>query len=206
MHVTESRAHQLDRFGTKCKSLGEKKLETSLFQPTDDSRKSKGKYPSFFERVEELKSLYKKHGHTNVSERENRDLAIFCRGVRNARQKTETARRKLGEERIASSDALGFDWKNNLKNNIKSFDQKIEDLSSYKEKHGHLNVRKNEDESLAGFCSSIRHARNDPGKARRMKLNEDRIASLYALGFDWRPDCTGTRKVRSIQSYHGNEP
>ena len=37
-------------------------------KPIDDSRKSKGKYTSFFERVEELKSFHKKHGHANVSE------------------------------------------------------------------------------------------------------------------------------------------
>ena len=32
VHVTKNGAHQLDRFGTKCKSVGEKELETSLFQ------------------------------------------------------------------------------------------------------------------------------------------------------------------------------
>ena len=89
LELIENGVHQLDEFGTKCNPVGETKIEASLFQPTDDSTKAKGKETSFFERIEELKSFYNKHGHTNVSEKENRDLAIFCRGVRYARQKTE---------------------------------------------------------------------------------------------------------------------
>ena len=88
-----------------------------------------------------------------------------------------------------------------MKCSSKLFEERIEDLRSYKEKHGHLNVRINEDKSLAGFCSGMRYARRNPGNFRIMKLNEERIASLDALGFDWRLDCTNTRE-RSSRSNH----
>ena len=102
VHLTENGAHQLDSFGTECKHLREKKWKTSLFQPTVCSRISKGKNTSFFERIEELKSFRNKHGHANVSEKENSDLAILCCSVGYARQKPEKHRMKLDEECIAS--------------------------------------------------------------------------------------------------------
>ena len=46
-------------------------------------------------------------------------------------------------------------------------------------------MRTIEDKSLAGFCSDMRYARRDPGNVSKMKLNEEHIASLDALGFDW---------------------
>ena len=70
--------------------------------------------------------------------------------------------------------------------NHKSFEERIADLVLYKENHGHLNVRQIEDKSLALFCSNIRRSRKNPGDVGIFKLNEDRIASLDALGFGWR--------------------
>ena len=109
--------HQASHNGEKGrkhpKSTASKKSSDRVadLKPIDDNTKSKGKYTSFFERVEELKSFYKKHGHANVSERENKDLAIFCRSVRYARQKPDATKRKLGEERIAALDALDLTGK-----------------------------------------------------------------------------------------------
>ena len=69
---------------------------------------------------------------------------------------------------------------------IKSFEQRIEDLQSYKEKHGHTNVKEKEYRSLYLFCSNYRHARNNPGKDRvAVRIDEERIASLDAMGFVW---------------------
>ena len=39
----------------------------------------------------------------------------------------------------------------------KSFEQQIKDLKAYKEKYGHVNVKKSEDRSLYDFCSQRRH-------------------------------------------------
>ena len=66
----------------------------------------------------------------------------------------------------------------------KSFEQRIEDLRAYKEKHGHVNVKKNDDKSLYEFCVKIKCARSNPEAGRRNLTTKD-IASLDALGFDW---------------------
>ena len=67
---------------------------------------------------------------------------------------------------------------------LPNLEQRIEDLRAYKEKHGHVNVKKSEDESLYGFCSHMRRAHDDPEKST-YTINNDRIASLDALGFEW---------------------
>ena len=68
-----------------------------------------------------------------------------------------------------------------------SFEQRLDDLRAYKEKHGHVNVKEKEDKSLYSFCKhmnmSMRHARKNPGKSA-MALTNDQITSLEALGFD----------------------
>ena len=71
--------------------------------------------------------------------------------------------------------------KPNLKRNIDFFDR-VDKLRAYKEKHGHLNVREKEDQSLHGFCNNVRRARK--GKAS-YRLDEGRIAALDAIGFNW---------------------
>ena len=66
----------------------------------------------------------------------------------------------------------------------KPFEQRIENLRAYKEKHGHVNVKKSDDKSLFTFRRDIRYARKHPEKSNTV-LTDDRIASLDALGFDW---------------------
>jgi len=58
-------------------------------------------------------------------------------------------------------------------------------LKAYKDEHGHINVKREEDQSLSDFCRNIRHARKHFGKSGLMKLTADRIAELDAVGFDW---------------------
>ena len=99
-----------------------------------------------------------------------------------ARNNPEKSNRCINEERIASLDALGFDWAVRERG-AKSFEQRIEDLRLYKEKHGHVNVSQKEDKSLYHFCWNLRQACINPEKSS--KLNDYRIASLDSLGFDW---------------------
>ena len=90
----------MEEFGIKCKPLGEKKTETSLVQPTDDSRKSKEKYTPFFESIKEPKSFCNKHGHANVSKKENRGLANFFCSLRHASQQPEKLKLTLTKSHI----------------------------------------------------------------------------------------------------------
>ena len=56
--------------------------------------------------------------------------------------------------------------------------------------HGHVNVKIHEDNSLGQFCAHVRHSRKNIlkdgiPKEGKMKLTEERIARLDALGFEW---------------------
>ena len=146
---------------------------------------------SFEQRIADLKAYKEKHGHVNVKKSEDKSLNNFCNNTRRARNNPEKSTMTLTDERIASLNALGFEW--NLNSDTKekhmkqrkSFEQRIEDLKAYKEEHGHVNVKRSENKSLYGFCFSIRYARINPEKSTTL-INEERIASLDALGFDWR--------------------
>ena len=124
-------------------------------------------------------------------------------------------RRKDGNETIvelqftlrtsssAPSDKKDYSIKNNNKIKTtrvyKSFEQRIEDLRLYKEKHGHVNVKEREDKSLYKFCKNIRYTRKYPGKPLQLKLDDDRIAKLDTLGFDWSVNerRTGKKSLKS---------
>ena len=85
--------------------------------------------------------------------------------MRHARNNPEISTHTINDDRIASLDALGFDWSMNS-TNIKSFEQRTADLKAYKEKHGHVNVKQRVDKSksLYDFCRKIKIARKNPGK------------------------------------------
>jgi hypothetical protein len=72
----------------------------------------------------------------------------------------------------------------------KDFFSRVEELKVYKKKHGHLNVRQKENQSLYGFCSNMRRARKGKGKHT---LDDNRIAALDAIGFKW--EMVDTRAV-----------
>ena len=174
------------------KSFEERIEDLKSYKEKHDSTRAEYNPKSFEERIEDLKAYKEKHGHLNVGRNEDKRLVGWCSSMRYGRKNPEKSHKKLDEERIASLDALGFDWRLNstrVKCNSKSFEERIEDLKSYKEKHGHLNVRINADKSLAAWCSNMRYGRKSPKKST-IKLDEERMASLDALGFDWRLDNT----------------
>ena len=93
----------------------------------------------------------------------------------------------MTEARIASLEATGFEWKRHGKfnsNTYKSFKEILQDLKTFKEEHGHLNIQCADNQSLSDFCSNVRSARNNPEKGK-MKLTEGRRAYLDAIGFNW---------------------
>jgi hypothetical protein len=84
---------------------------------------------------------------------------------------------------------------NNMRTNRDDkFFARVDELKAYKDKHGHLNVRKKEDKSLYDFCYNVRRARRDTilGKGTDRKLTKDRIAALDAIGFDWEARASST--------------
>jgi hypothetical protein len=64
-------------------------------------------------------------------------------------------------------------------------DERIDDLDEYKQKHGHLSVKKHEDNNLHHFCADVRHSLKQVEKDGTRKLTEERIKRLADLGFEW---------------------
>ena len=55
--------------------------------------------------------------------------------------------KQLTNERIVAFDAIGFNW-TSQECVTRSFDERINDLEEYKQKHGNLSVKRHEDSSL----------------------------------------------------------
>ena len=104
---------------------------------------------SFEQQTADLRVYKEKNGDVNVKGTGEKLLNKFCKNIRYARKHPEKYNRLINVERIASLDALGFEW--NMRIDRKSFAQRIEDLRAYKEKHGHVNVKEREDKSLNRF-------------------------------------------------------
>ena len=162
----------------KRKSLSD---SSSNSKEMESAVKKKRVTKAFGQRIEDLRAYKEKQGHTNVKKSEDKSLHDFCYNIRHARNHPEKSKTIITDDRIASLNALGFDWAVRKH----SFAQRIHDLRAYKEEHGHVNVSQSEDKSLYYFCKDIRYARKNPEKSTR-SLTDDRIASLDALGFDWR--------------------
>jgi len=158
-----------------------KKRKRVLYASGDKKKRTR---VSFQQRIDELKAYKDEHGHMNVKRSENKSLYDFCNNIKHAHKHPDATKKRLTEDRIASLNAVGFDWTVKEKVATISFEQRLEDLKTYKLKHGHLNVRKEEDPSLYNFCNSMKTARNNPS-GTRANVSEERIASLDAIGFEW---------------------
>ena len=92
-------------------------------------------------------------------------------------------------------------------------------MKAYKEKHGHLNVLKKEDQSLYDFCDNLRRTRRAilTGKGKiHYSLDDSWIAALDAIGFDWELGAGATAasqddkffaqldKLRAYKEKHGH--
>ena len=96
------------------------------------------------------------------------------------------------EALLVEDDQIIVDLKSSPKKKRRNFFERVEELKAFKAKHGHMLVGcRGEDRSLHLFCRNTRQARRDMiagKKGDRRVLNDDRIAALDAIGFDWRND------------------
>jgi hypothetical protein len=149
----------------------------------EQAPKARGKNKTFDDRMEDLKRYKETHGHVNVSIPEDNSLAQFCAQMRYAHNNPgKSKRKKLTIKNIARLDAIGFNW-TSQEYVTRSFDERIDDLEKYKQMHGHLSVKKHEDNSLYQFCADVRYSLKKKDCTR--KLTVERIARLDDLGFKW---------------------
>jgi hypothetical protein len=154
-------------------------------QQKEQAPKKRGKQKTFDDRMEDLKWYKETHGHINVSISEDKSLNQFCANARHARKHPSKSKiKQLTDERILAFDAIGFNWM--FREYVtRSFDERIEDLEEYKQTHGHLNVKRHEDDNLYQYIAGIRHSLKKVEKDRMRRLTVERIARLNALGFEW---------------------
>ena len=79
-------------------------------QPPPPNKKRKQQVKKFEKRMDDLRAYEKKHGHIKVKSSEDKSLYIFCNNIRYARNNPEKSNMTLTDDRIASLDALGFEW------------------------------------------------------------------------------------------------
>ncbi|EJK59181.1 hypothetical protein THAOC_20628, partial [Thalassiosira oceanica] len=153
-------------------------------------RRSPTKRRSFESRVADLKKFKQRHGHLHVTREEDQSLFNFCSHVRYG-QNHPGKGMVMTEERVKALDEIGFSWTGNRgtrtearnERNRKSFESRLADLRQYKQQHGHLNVKQEEDKSLYNFCQNVRTGRNKPGIG--MKITDERIKALDEICFPW---------------------
>ena len=153
----------------------------------NNDQQDKKNFTRFNGRVKDLKAYKEKYGHVNVSRKTDKSLYNWCTNIRSSRNKPGEGKLKLTADHITALDAIGFDWNfgtTRTREKSISFIDRVEALRQYKEKHGHLNVTFKANKSLNNWCYNIRNARSKSGECK-IKLTQERIAALDAIGFDW---------------------
>ena len=126
--------------------------------------------PTWDERLGELTQYKAKHGDCNVPVRKG-PLGKWVDTQRTARK-----RDKLTEERVQKLDDLGFNWGFTLL----TWDERLDELTKYKAKHGHCDVPARRG-ALGVWVNRQRKARKDD------KLSVEHVRKLDEIGFNWGP-------------------
>jgi hypothetical protein len=174
---------------TRLEALGfQWKLPTRFFEPPFPRQRapSEGYTKLWEQRYAEMVAFQKEFGHTNVREKQNKELWHWRDVQRQFRRKGT-----LSAERIARLDEIGFEWEapqmtgmRREEAQARAWEEKLERLRAFWERFGHTQVPKSweEDRELAEWVAGQR-------KLRRLgKLRPERETRLAALGFDWQPE------------------
>jgi hypothetical protein len=150
-------------------------------------------HQSFDDRFNDLMSFKAKYGHCDVTRTgENVSLGQWCIEMRVSYKKiqnNQTPRMKLSDEKIQRLNDVGF--KLSLKALPKKssvFDNRFNDLMSFKAKYGNCDVPFTGDNaSLGRWCSELRVSykkiQNNPKP--KLKLSNEQIQRLNDAGFKW---------------------
>eukprot|EP00553_Chaetoceros_curvisetus_P003319 CAMPEP_0204620948 /NCGR_PEP_ID=MMETSP0717-20131115/6830_1 /ASSEMBLY_ACC=CAM_ASM_000666 /TAXON_ID=230516 /ORGANISM="Chaetoceros curvisetus" /LENGTH=121 /DNA_ID=CAMNT_0051635259 /DNA_START=21 /DNA_END=383 /DNA_ORIENTATION=+ len=108
--------------------------------------------PAFNKRVNQLRAYKQQHGHLNVKDSQDRGLIGYCYRLRKA-----FGSNSLSRDQIEILQDIGFEFTKDA-SPVKMPPHRIEELRSFKQKHGHLNVTWTQDRSLHAYCSRLRKA------------------------------------------------
>lgn len=151
---------------------------------------------SWNERFEELKKYKAEKGDCNVPIR-YRDNPSLGQWVSTQRQeygaKVKGRRSNTTLERIKALEDIGFQWFLRDTSKMaprKSWEAHFQSLVSFKEKHGHCDVRVRSKQhptgSLGRWVEKQRHHYNTRREGLESKITDEQIQKLEDLGFKWR--------------------
>ena len=179
----------------------------------EDTQRGRGNQMHWNDRYKELCDFAKTHGHANVPQthKENIQLARWVSSQREMWKQRDRERKSgstikpgtkpcnaLTDERILLLEKVGFHF------SIfhKSFIEKVAQLKSFKESHGHLNVKcSGETKKLYDWIHrqrSLFRQYMEGGKfsdrTGSNPMTSERVAMLEEIGFDWQYDFEQVKK------------
>ena len=155
------------------------------------STTQKGGNASWDDRFNELKTFLDHHGHTNVPKKHppNPPLGFWVNEQRFQHRKMMNGKSTyMTEYRANLLNSLNFKWE--LKESPKTWDESIEELRQYKATYGDINVLNEADDRYSSLVSFVTNQRDDyrryvNGNKTIKYMTEDRIKILEELGISW---------------------
>jgi len=147
---------------------------------------------SWEDRFNELKTFLDHHGHTNVPKKHppNPPLGFWVNEQRFQHRKLMNGKSTyMTEYRANLLNSLNFKWE--LKESPKSWDESIEELRQYQATYGDINNVSNEsNDKYASLATFVNNQRDDyrryvNGNKTIKYMTEDRIKILEELGISW---------------------
>lgn len=164
-------------------------------------KKSRKTWNNYYPR---LKEFYTKHGHSNVTAKDDDDLYTYAASLRKRysrqiyesktdipMQSSASKNQQLSEDKIQALEEIQFVWQVPKK---KKWGEYFPRLLAFHSKHGHCNVTPEDDKELNKYLASLRKnyipvSSNDRSASVRSKskrkLPDDKLKALENLGFSW---------------------
>ena len=178
----------------KCDAeIDDQQMPNNRKRKTPQRERSKSK--TFHERLKELKEYKEEFGHCHVSrnDKDHYSLGSWCHNLRGsfrANQKLNNGDVPiLSQDKISALNEIGFDWTLKEPRQMKSFEERLQDLREFKALFGHTRVPSGYEKnpSLAYWCNNLRNAykMKKTGKKQYISLSQERIEALIEIGFDF---------------------
>ena len=162
---------------------------------------------TWYNRLQDLIDFKNEYGTCHVPYSANPKLSSWVSSQRyNYKQNRDGKATSLTSERINQLDEIGFIWEANKYKS--SFDKRLEELKIYKNRHGHCNVRMDENPSLAKW---VQNQINEYSKLKHEKktgMTMERASLLLSVGVEFEKQDSWEQKLqqmRKLQQKYGNQ-
>ena len=163
-----------------------------------------------------LKEFYTKHGHSNVTAKDDTDLFKYVTSLRNnyrrqinndkvsisTKSSSSSKNQQLSDEKLQALQGIDFVWY--VPKTKKTWEEYYPRLQKFHRKHGHCNVTPEDDKDLNKYVASLRknyspqsitnQSSTISSKSKR-RLSDDKLRALTDLDFSW-DICPPPRTVR----------